>query len=62
MQHFWETWLGRESGKTVRNTVLISSTLGLLLIACTGLILYFTKRRKKARVQQTKPMPVTYSS
>jgi hypothetical protein len=62
MQHFWESWLGRESGKPVRNAVLISSTLGLLLLAITGLVLYFTKRRKKARVQQTEPMPVTYSS
>lgn len=61
MQHFWESWLGRDSGKTVRNTVLISSTLGLLLLAITGLVMYFTKRRKKAGVQQTKTIAVTYS-
>ncbi|MCU7548881.1 PepSY domain-containing protein [Chitinophagaceae bacterium LB-8] len=44
MHHYWEMWLGKDSGKTVRNAVLMLSTLGLMLIALTGLIIYWRKR------------------
>jgi hypothetical protein len=47
MQHFWEDWLGNKAGKPVRNIVLTGSTLGLLLLAATGMAIYIARRRKK---------------
>lgn len=46
MHHYWEMWLGKESGKWVKNAVLIASTLGLLLLVLTGTIMYFRKQLK----------------
>ncbi len=40
MHHYAEKW----SGKGLRNTILIATTLGLLLVACTGIIMYVKKR------------------
>lgn len=48
MHHYWEMWLNKETGKPVRNLVLISTTLGLLLLALTGMILYSRKQKRKA--------------
>lgn len=48
MHHYWEMWLNKEAGKPVRNLVLISTTLGLLLLALTGMIIYFRKQKRKA--------------
>lgn len=48
MHHYWENWPG-DSGKTIQKTVLISSTLGLLLLALTGLSIYFFKRFKSLK-------------
>ena len=47
MHHYWEMWLPKKAGKPVRNLVLITSTLGLLLLALTGMLLYFRKQKKK---------------
>jgi hypothetical protein len=44
MHHYWEMWPGKETGKSIRNTVLIVSTLGLLLLALAGILLYVKKR------------------
>ena len=44
MHHYWEMWLGKEIGQTVKNTVLISTTAGLLLLALTGIMIYLRKR------------------
>ncbi len=44
MHHYWEAWLGKQIGKTAKNAMLISSTLGLLLLALTGLFLYARKK------------------
>lgn len=46
MHHYWEMWLGKVNGKAAKNTVLISSTLGLLLLAFTGALIYVRKRFK----------------
>lgn len=43
MHHYWEMWLGKEAGKAAKNTVLITSTLGLLLLALTGTLIYLRK-------------------
>lgn len=52
MHHYWEHWLG-ERGKTIQKTLLISSTVGLLLLAFTGCWVYWKKtRRSKKAVQQ----------
>jgi len=45
MHHYWEHWLGNE-GKIVQKIVLISSTLGLLLLALTGCWMYWRKKQK----------------
>jgi uncharacterized membrane protein YsdA (DUF1294 family) len=45
MHHYWESWLG-DKGKTVQKTVLISTTLGLLLLALTGCWIYWRKKQK----------------
>ena len=50
MHHYWEMWLGKKKGKPVKNLVLISSTLGLLMLALTGIQLYRQKQLKKARM------------
>lgn len=47
MHHYWEMWMNKNKGKTIRNTVLISSTLGLLLLAITGTLVFIRKRRKR---------------
>lgn len=44
MHHYWEMWLGKENGRTMRNAVLMLSTLGLLLLATTGIIIYLRKK------------------
>ncbi|RYZ27044.1 MAG: hypothetical protein EOO10_13870 [Chitinophagaceae bacterium] len=44
MHHYWEMWLGKEKGKTIKNTVLIATTAGLLLLALTGVLIYLRKR------------------
>lgn len=47
MHHYWEMWLGKETGKHVKNLVLLSSTLGLLLVAFTGMLIYLSKKQGK---------------
>lgn len=47
MHHYWEMWLDKKYGKSVRNSVLIASTLGLLILAITGLMMYLRKKRAK---------------
>ena len=49
MHHYWEMWIGKDAGKTVRNTVLISSTAGLMLLALTGTLIYIRKRITRKR-------------
>ena len=44
MHHYWEMWLGKESGKTVKTIFLIGTTLGLLMLALTGMIIYCRKK------------------
>jgi hypothetical protein len=51
MHHYWEMWLGKDNGKTAKNIVLISSTLGLLLLALTGIMMYSRKKLKKGKLQ-----------
>ena len=48
MHHYWEMWFGKENGKTIKNTVLLSSTLGLLLLALTGIAMYLRRKYRKA--------------
>jgi len=40
MYHFWEMWLGKTVGTFMKNLFLISSTLGLLLVALSGVLIY----------------------
>ncbi|MBB1282977.1 PepSY domain-containing protein [Flavisolibacter sp. BT320] len=47
MHHYWEMWLGKETGKQVKNLVMFSSTLGLLLLTLTGILLYLSKKQGK---------------
>jgi hypothetical protein len=47
MHHYWEMWLGKDAGKTARNTMMIVTTLGLLLVALTGITIYFKKKATK---------------
>ncbi|HEV7333025.1 MAG TPA: PepSY domain-containing protein [Flavisolibacter sp.] len=54
MHHYWERWLGKETGKTVKNFVLIASTLGLLLLALTGIAIYLNKKRSKPQQGKTR--------
>lgn len=44
MHHYWEIWLGKGNGKTIRNAVLMFSTLGLSVIAVTGIFIYLRKK------------------
>jgi hypothetical protein len=44
MHHYWEMWLGKSAGNFAKNSVLISSTLGLAVLALTGLLVYFKKK------------------
>ena len=48
MHHYWEDWLGKEKGKAAERIMLISSTLGLLLLVLTGLLIYRNRQVKKA--------------
>jgi hypothetical protein len=50
MHHYWEMWFDKNSGKTAKNIVLISSTLGLLLLALTGIAMYSRKKLKKRKL------------
>ena len=50
MHHYWEAWLGKSTGGYFRNVVLITSTLGVLFLAVTGLFLYGRKKAKKYSV------------
>ncbi len=50
MHHYWEDWLGKSWGKTMRNSFLIATTLGLLLLALTGMLLYLKKKRAMKRI------------
>jgi hypothetical protein len=43
MHHYCEHWFGN-NGKTIQKTILIATTLGLLLLALTGLFIYFIKK------------------
>ena len=49
MHHYWEMWLGRDTGKAVRNLVLTISTLGLLILALTGILMYGRKMALKKK-------------
>lgn len=49
MHHYWEMWLGKDMGKPAKNFLLITSSLGLLLLAMTGIFIYLNKKRKKSR-------------
>jgi hypothetical protein len=53
MQHYWEDWFGRKTGKQLKNVVLMGSTLGLMLLAFTGLMMYRARLVKKRKAQQT---------
>ena len=44
MHHYWESWFGHKSGKSLKNVVLIASTLGLLIVAFTGIMIWVRKR------------------
>jgi hypothetical protein len=44
MHHYWEAWFGCKAGKSLKNVVLIGSTLGMLLVAATGMMIYARKR------------------
>jgi hypothetical protein len=44
MHKYPETWWGSKNGKRVKNIILISSTLGLLLAAFTGTLIYLRRR------------------
>jgi hypothetical protein len=46
MHHYWEHWLA-DRGTTVQKTILVTSALGLLLLALTGLFIYFRKAYRK---------------
>lgn len=50
MHHYWEDLLGKSWGKTMRNSFLIITTLGLLLLALTGMLLYVKKKRTMSRI------------
>ncbi len=47
MHHYWDELLGKKKGKVFKNLVLISSTLGLMLLALTGIMMYRTKMKKR---------------
>jgi hypothetical protein len=49
MHHYWEMWLGKGMGKPAKNFLLITSSLGLLLLATTGILIYLNRKRKKSR-------------
>jgi hypothetical protein len=44
MHHYWEKWFGKGAGGSLKNIVLIASTLGLLIVALTGMVIYIRKR------------------
>jgi len=44
MHHYWEAWFGKGIGGSLKNTVLIASTLGLLILALTGVMIWVRKR------------------
>ena len=46
MHHYWEHWFGGK-GKTLQKAVLITSTLGLLLLAFTGIAIYLRRSAKR---------------
>ena len=48
MHHYWEMWLGKSMGKPAKNFMLITSSLGLLLLAMTGMVIYWNRKRKKS--------------
>jgi hypothetical protein len=52
MHHYLEHGFG-SSGKTVQKAVLISSTLGLLLLAVTGCFIYWSKKKKTIKKIQS---------
>ena len=47
MHHYWENWFGKEKGRSLKNIFLISSTLGLMLLAVTGMMMYRCKMKKR---------------
>jgi hypothetical protein len=49
MHHYWEDWFG-QGGKPAQKALLISSTLGLLLLALTGSLLWWRRKWKSARL------------
>jgi hypothetical protein len=46
MHHYWEDLFGKANGKKFKNLFLVATTLGLLLLAMTGMIMYWRKRKK----------------
>jgi uncharacterized membrane protein YsdA (DUF1294 family) len=45
MHHYWEDWF-HDNGKPAQKALLISSTLGLLLLALTGSITWWRRKRR----------------
>jgi hypothetical protein len=46
MHHYWESLLGKDMGKSVRDLVLEASTLGLILVALTGTVIFLRRKKK----------------
>ncbi|MGZ5287779.1 MAG: hypothetical protein ACXWB9_11360, partial [Flavisolibacter sp.] len=46
MHHYWEDLFGKERGRLYKDLMLVCSTLGLLLLALTGIIMYRAKIKK----------------
>ncbi len=47
MHHYAEMWFGHKNGKKVRNVILITTTLGLLLVAMLGLTMLIVKKLRR---------------
>src|SRR5215203_935596 len=54
MHHYWEDLFGK-AGKTLQKIVLVSTTLGLLLLAITGCWMYWVKKQKSVKRFESKP-------
>lgn len=57
LHHYWEMWMGKETGTTLRNFVLIASTLGMLLAALTGITVWLQRKNKKNLRETTSCKP-----
>ena len=60
MHHYWEMWFGKKRGQPFKNAILISSTLGLLMLAITGTLLYARKKMKKKQQRDIHDRNPTY--